>query len=188
MSFNSTIIDIYESKKESLSEEKVFDIIGSIHLSITNGELTQDEQIKLLDKLSSKCKNSNQRSYLKKAIQEIQTKSLQIALADLIKKRKASSRDLMHESGSLPMVRFSDPIPIKQSRSIDAMRILIKPLPKARHLSISTPIQSDASESLSDRDSPKTPNDDLSQVSEELSKAIQKFVNLSVKKSLKLNS
>jgi hypothetical protein len=163
MSFNSTIIDIYESKKESLTEEKVFIIISSIHQSITNGELTLDDQIKLLDKLSCKCKNSNQRYYLKKALQEMQTKSLQTVLADLIKKRKLTSRDLIHEPGSMPLWRPSDPIPINQSRSIDpAMRILLKPLPKTRPRSISTPIQSDASESLSDSDSPKTPNDDLS--------------------------
>lgn len=201
MSINTTLIEIYESKKESLNDEKVFDLIGIIHQAITNGELTQDIQAKLLDKLASKCKNSNQKTYLKKAVQEMQTKSLTLALAELIRKRKVSSKDLIPDpSTSFPPRRPSEPIPIAQSRSIDApktpTRILLKPVPKPslnpKFRSISTPIQSDASDSLSDRDSARSSNqessrtesDDLKTVSDQLSKAIQNFVEASVKKSL----
>lgn len=201
MSINTTLVEIYESKKESLNEEKVFDLIGIIHQAISNGELTSEIQAKLLDKLASKCKNSNQKTYLKKAVQEMQTKSLALALAELIRKRKISSKDLIPDpSTSFPPHKPSEPIPITQSRSIDASktptRILHKPVSKSslnpKFRSISTPIQSDASDSLSDRDSARSSNqessrtesDDLKTVSDQLSKAIRNFVEASVKKSL----
>lgn len=197
MSINTTLIEIYESKKESLNEDKVFELIGIIHQSISNGELTTDVQAKLLDKLATKCKNSNQKSYLKKALQESQTKSLVTVLAELIRKRKVSSKELVLDpSTSFPPRKPSEPILIVQSRSIDAPvlpnNIRLKPLQKTRYSSISTPVQSDASDSLSDRDSARSSNQDSSRtesdefkvISDQLGKAIQNFVEASVKKTL----
>ena len=188
MSINTVIIDIYEAKKESLSEERVFELIGVIHNAIAAGELTQDNQTRLLDKLAGKCKNSNQRSYLKKTIQEQQTKSVMSALAELIRKRKISSKDLSPDpSTSVPIRTTSSPIPILQSHSIGApeTRPLLK-VPKPRHRSISTPIPSDASSE--DRSEQSThaeaSSEDLGPVTQELSQAIQNFVMASVKKSL----
>jgi hypothetical protein len=192
MDLQSVIVEIYESKKTSISEERVFDLLTVIQRAILSGSISSDVRIKLLAKLATKCKSSQQQTYLKRTANETQGGEITAALEKLIKQRKVSSRDLLPDPSTSAPAR-SSPVPILVKPEPSRMHIRLKS-PKPIYHKGATPYQSDASDvesnsARSDQDSARISgrsdqSDELTDLAQKMTNAIQNYVKATVKKTI----